>query len=166
MTDLSHRVLKYNKKYFSEEMVNPYVDIVCVACDCAQLPIADNCIDMVVSNAGFESMQNKMMQGFSEGYRILKDSGNTIYNISVVDDYNSENTQKWMQLLNSLDGLNELLASVYDIKEWQQICSKIGYAQTEVKQIYGELPAPSGDKFPFENEIMQWMGEYLCVSGK
>jgi len=166
MTDLSHRVLKYNKKYFSEEMVNPYVDIVCVACDCAQLPIADNCIDMVVSNAGFESMQNKMMQGFNEGYRILKDSGNAIYNISVVDDHNSENTQKWMQLLKSLDESGSLLDSLYDIKKWAQICSKTGYKLTEVKQIYGELPAPSGDKFPFENEIMQWMGEYLCISGK
>lgn len=166
MTDLSHRVLKYNKKYFSEEMVNPYVDIVCVACDCSQLPIADNCIDVVVSNAGFESMQNKMMEGFSEGYRILKNSGSAIYNISVVDDHNSENTQKWMKLINSIDELSLLLDSVYDIKEWEQICLKTGYKFTEVKQIYSELPAPNGERFPFENEIMQWMSEYLCVSCK
>lgn len=99
-------------------------------------------------------------------YRILKDSGNAIYNISVVDDHNSENTQKWMQLLKSLDESGSLLDSLYDIKKWAQICSKTGYKLTEVKQIYGELPAPSGDKFPFENEIMQWMGEYLCISGK
>ena len=147
-------------------MVNPYVDIVCVACDCAKLPLTDNCIDMVVSNAGFESMQNKMMEGFNEGYRILKNGGNAIYNISVVDDHNSENTQKWMKLINALDELSLLLDSVYDIKEWEQICKETGYKFTEVKQIYGELPAPNGDQFPYENEIMQWMGEYLCVSSK
>ena len=75
MADLSHRILKYNKRYFSEEMVNPYVDIVCMACDCARLPLRDGCVDMVVSNAGFESMQYKMMDGFREAYRVLKPGG-------------------------------------------------------------------------------------------
>ena len=166
MTDLSHRVLKYNKKYFSEEMVNPYVDIVCLACDCAHLPIADNCIDMVVSNAGFESMQTKMMEGFKEGYRILKDGGSSVYNINVVDDHDSENTQRWIQLYHSLDDSYSLFDSLYDIQEWKEACSEVGYRATEAAQIYGELPAPSGDVFPFKNEIMQWMGEYLCVSCK
>ena len=69
-------------------------------------------------------------------------------------------------ILRSLEELGLLLDSVYDIKEWEQICLKTGYKFTDVKQIYGELPAPSGDKFPFENEIMQWMGEYLCISCK
>ena len=36
--------------------------IICLACDCAHLPIRDDCIDMVVSNAGFESMQSKTVQ--------------------------------------------------------------------------------------------------------
>lgn len=46
------------------------------------------------------------------------------------------------------------------------VCRNTGYAATETKEIYGELPAPEGDVFPFENEILQWMGEYLCVSEK
>ncbi|MCI8544580.1 MAG: hypothetical protein HFH95_14980, partial [Lachnospiraceae bacterium] len=48
----------------------------------------------------------------------------------------------------------------------EQVCRSTGYAATETKEIYGELPAPEGDVFPFENEILQWMGEYLCVSEK
>ena len=51
------------------------MDIVCLACDCARLPVRDGCIDMVVSNGGFESMQTKMMDGFREGYRVLKPGG-------------------------------------------------------------------------------------------
>lgn len=166
MSDLSHRVLKYNKRYFSEEMVNPYVDIVCLACDCARLPIADGCIDMVVSNFGFESMQAKMMDGFREGCRVLKPGGHAVYNISIVGDHASENTQKWERLYRSLDDSYSLHDKLFDIREWEEVCRAVGYSSTETKEVYGELPAPEGDVFPFENEILQWMGEYLCVSGK
>jgi len=166
MADLSHRILKYNKRYFSEEMVNPYVDIVCLACDCAHLPIRDGCIDMVVSNGGFESMQSKMMDGFREGYRVLRPGGHAVYNISIVGDHTSENTKKWEYLYGTLDESYSLHEKLYDIEEWEQVCRSTGYAATETKEIYGELPAPEGDVFPFENEILQWMGEYLCVSEK
>lgn len=166
MSDLSHRVLKYNKRYFSEEMVNPYVDIVCLACDCARLPIADGCIDMVVSNFGFESMQAKMMDGFREGYRVLKPGGHAVYNISIVGDHTSENTQKWERLYRSLDASYSLHDKLFDIGEWESVCRDTGYSSTETREVYGELPAPEGDVFPFENEVLQWMGEYLCVSEK
>lgn len=166
MSDLSHRILKYNKRYFSEEMVNPYVDIVCLACDCAHLPIKEGCIDMVVSNGGFESMQAKMMEGFREGYRVLKPGGHGVYNMSVVEDHSSENTQKWERLYRSLDETYSPFQKLFDIKEWEEICKHTGYSSTEAKEIYGELPAPEGDVFPFENEVLQWMGEYLCISEK
>nr|WP_300837374.1 methyltransferase domain-containing protein [uncultured Acetatifactor sp.] len=166
MTDVSHRILKYNKRYFTEEMANPYVDIVCLACDCARLPVRDGCIDMVVSNGGFESMQTKMMDGFREAYRVLKPGGHAVYNISILGDHASENTKKWERLYYSLDESYSLHEKLYDIEEWEQICRETGYSSTETKEIYGELPAPETDTFPFENEIMQWMGEYLCVSEK
>lgn len=166
MADLSHRILKYNKRYFTEEMVNPYVDIVCLACDCARLPLRDGCIDMVVSNAGFESMQLKMLEGFREAYRVLKPGGHAVYNISIVGDHASENTRKWEQLCRKLEGSFGLEEQMYDRKEWEEICRQTGYTSTEAKEIYGELPAPEGDVFPFEKEVMQWMGEYLCISEK
>lgn len=166
MADLSHRILKYNKRYFSEEMVNPYVDIVCLACDCAHLPIQDGSIDMVVSNGGFESMQSKMMEGFREGYRVLKSGGHAVYNISIVGDHDSENTKKWERLYRTLDDSYSLHEQLFDIAEWEEICNDTGYVSTKTKEIYGELPAPEADVFPFENEILQWMGEYLCVSEK
>lgn len=166
MADLSHRVLKYNKRYFTEEMVNPYVDLVCLACDCAHLPLWDGCVDMVVSNAGFESMQTKMMDGFREGYRVLKPGGHAVYNISIVGDHDSENTKKWERLFRTLDGADSLYKKLFDVEEWKEVCRETGYISTETKEVYGELPAPEGDVFPFENEIMQWMGEYLCISEK
>lgn len=166
MTDVSHRILKYNRRYFTGEMVNPYVDIVYLACDCAQLPIRDGCIDMVVSNGGFESMKNKMMAGFQEAYRVLRQGGHAVYNISIVGDHDSENTKKWKHLYNSLDENYFLHEKLYDSHEWEAVCSKTGYSSTEMKEIYGEMPAPETDIFPFENEILQWMGLYLCVSEK
>ncbi|MCI9338895.1 MAG: methyltransferase domain-containing protein [Lachnospiraceae bacterium] len=166
MTDVSHRILKYNNRYFTEEMANPYVDIVCLACDCARLPIRDGCIDMVVSNGGFESMQSKMMDGFREAYRVLKPGGHAVYNISILGDHASENTKKWEHLYYSLNESYSLHEKLFDIREWEEICRDTGYAATQTREIYGELPAPQGDIFPFENEILQWMGEYLCVSEK
>jgi ubiquinone/menaquinone biosynthesis C-methylase UbiE len=38
-------------------------------------------------------MQNKMMAGFKEAYRILKPNGKAVYNMSLVDDHDSENTK-------------------------------------------------------------------------
>lgn len=165
MTDLSHRVLKYNKRYFSEEMVNPYVDIVCLACDCANIPIVDNCIDVVVSNGGFESMQTKILDGFREGYRILKSGGNAVFNVSVLENRDSENTRKWLRMMEGL-GEPALMENLYDVEEWQRICADVGYLSAKVKEIYGELPAPDGEEFPFKNEILQWMKEVLWVAGK
>jgi len=143
-----------------------HCEMVCIACDCAKLPVVDECIDAVVSCAGFESMQDKMMDGFREGYRVLKKDGNAIYSISVVEDHNSENTQKWERLYRTLPESFHLHAHLNDIQEWKEICHETGYESTAVKQIYGEMPAPKDEIFPFEQEVMQWMGEYLCISRK
>ena len=164
MADLSHRVLKYNKRYFSEELVNPYVDIVCLACDCSKLPIAEGCIDVVVSNCGFESMPGKLLKGFQEAYRVIRKGGHCVYNMSILDDRNSENTQKWLRLIDPVDPL--VKDEVFDIEEWQKICGDTGYPLTRIHKIYGEMPAPQGEAFPFGREILQWMGMYLCVSQK
>ena len=89
-----------------------------------------------------------------------------MYNISIVGDHDSENTKKWEYLYGTLDAGYSLHEKLYDIEEWEEVCKKTGYLSTETKEIYGELPAPDGDEFPFENEILQWMGEHLCISEK
>ncbi|MFY9279235.1 MAG: methyltransferase domain-containing protein [Caldicoprobacterales bacterium] len=168
LCDLSHRILKWNRKYFTENMNNPYVDIVYLACDCANMPIQDNSVDCVTSTGGFESMQYKMMEGFKEAYRILKSGANAIYNMALIDDRNSLNTQKWIQLLHTIieDKDNYIYEMMIDIAEWEQKCIDTGYKHTKSIKIYGELPAPDTDVFPFENMIMRWMADYICVSNK
>lgn len=49
MTDVSHRILKWNRVFYSDEWKNPYVDMVYLACDCSKLPVADNSIDLIFS---------------------------------------------------------------------------------------------------------------------
>ena len=167
MADLSHRILKWNRVFFSDEWKNPYVDMVYLACDCANLPLADNCVDMVFSNGGFESMQDKMMAGFAEGYRVLKPGGHALYNISAVDDHQSENTQRWVQLYLALaPSQHPESDKMNDIQQWLQKCEETGYHHNEAIKIYGELPAPCDNVYPFENEVLQWMAEYVVVSQK
>lgn len=169
MTDLSHRILKWNHRYFSEEVNNPYVDIIYLACDCANLPICDNAVDMITSIAGFESMQNKMMDGVNEAHRVMKQNACALYGISIVDDQESYNSKKWIKLLlGSLreDETHIMRNHFNDVMQWKVKCSAIGFRDTEMIKIYGEMPAPADDVFPFENEVLQWMGEYVAVSIK
>ena len=167
MADLSHRILKWDRVFYSGEWKNPYVDMIYLACDCANLPLIDECIDVVWSLGGFESMQHKMMDGFKEGHRVLKPNGSTVYSMSLVDDLESENTKKWKELFLSLDESYHVLEEkMRDIKQWLETCKQYGYNKNETIKIYGELPAPDTDTFPFENEILQWMADYIVTSQK
>ena len=56
----------------------------------------------------------------------------------------------------------EALLSFQDPLEVARWCKE---ENTHTK-IYGELPAPHTDRFPFENEMAQWMAEYVFVSVK
>ncbi|MCL2773118.1 MAG: methyltransferase domain-containing protein [Oscillospiraceae bacterium] len=168
MADLSHRILKWDRIFYSDEWKNPYVDMIYLACDCANLPLIDECIDVVWSLGGFEGMQAKMMAGFKEGHRVLKPNGSTVYGISVVDDHESENTKKWVKLSENIDDNDDsaLMEKMVDINQWLERCRQYGYSKNETIKIYGELPAPDTDKFPFDHEILQWMADYLVVSQK
>ena len=172
LADLSFRILAWNRRFFSEEIRNPYVDYVFLACDCANIPVKDNSIDVVFSNGGFESMQNKMMAGFKEAYRILKPGGHAVYNMSLVDDHNSENTKKWIELYLSLKNYPDekmMFADeekMRDHSQWVVVCKMVGYRDNPSTKIYGEMPAPDTDEFPFENQIMRWMACHVFVSAK
>ena len=167
LTDLSFRILAWNRKYFMEAMRNPYVDLVFLACDCSNIPLLNNSIDMVFSYGGFESMQDKMMAGFKEAYRILKPSGKAIYSMSLVDDHHSENTKKWIDLYLSLpDAYNNVRESMRDASEWVAECKKVGFLKNNSTKIYEEMPARDIISFPFENEILQWMACDVFVSEK
>lgn len=101
MVDISHRILKWNKIYYSTEWKNPYVEMVYIACDGANLPVLSDSVDVVFSYGGYESMQAKMPDGFREAFRALKSGGHAIYTKSLVEDHKSENTKKWIDLLLS-----------------------------------------------------------------
>jgi len=173
LTDLSFRILAWNRKFFTEEMRNPYVDLVFLACDCSNIPLADNSVDMVFSNAGFESMQDKMLAGFREAYRILKSNGYAVYTKSVVDDHESENSKKWIKLFLSRDAvladeakMKESKEKMMDCAEWLDECRIVGFMQNNYIKVYDEMTVPDTDIFPFENMVARWMAYYVFVSGK
>lgn len=167
MTDLSHRILKWNRIFYSEEWKNPYVDMVYLACDCSRLPLKDGCVDLVFSNGGFESMRTKMQGGFEEAYRVLRPGAHAVYNMSLIEEPGNENTKRWLRLYRGLDDdAHAEENKLYDVNQWLETCRKTGFHKNETVKVYGELPPPETDKFPFENEILQWMAEYVVVSEK
>lgn len=169
MVDISHRILKWNKIFYSTERKNPFVNMVYLACDGANLPMMDHTVDLVFSYGGYESMQAKMMDGVREAYRVLKSGGCSVYTKSVVEDFESDNSKAWVHLLlSSMDKEEEKWwkQELIDVNQWLKKCREIGFAENNYTKIYGELPAPNSDSFPFENERAQWMAEYVFVSTK
>lgn len=131
------------------------------------MPISDNSIEMITSYGGFKSMQHKMMSGFKDSYRVLKRGGSAVYSIEVVDDLESENAKKWINLyLHCEDTPLFSLDNICDINKLKDLCSKAGFSKTTSTKIYGDLPAPNDNIFPFENEMLQWMGEHEVISTK
>ena len=159
LTDLSFRILSWNRRFFMEEIGNPYVDCVFLACDCANIPLRDGSVDVVFSNCGFESMQDKMMDGFREARRILKPSGKAVYNMSLVDSHDS----KWIDLF--LSQPNEFKEMLRDESQWLYECRIAGFSYNRSIKVYGEMPVPDVTEFPFENQILRWMACHVFVSG-
>ncbi len=169
MVDVSHRILKWNQVFYSTERRNPFVDMVYLACDGANLPLMDNSVDMVFSYGGYESMQDKMIEGVREAYRVIKPTGCSVYTKSIVENLQDPNSQRWMHLLLSAVGEEEAQwwkKEFLDEQQWMDTCRAIGFKNNTSTKIYGELPAPDTDTFPFENEMAQWMAEYVFVSSK
>jgi len=166
LADASFRILAWNRRFFAEEIKNPYVDYVFLACDCSSIPLLDNSVDVVFSNGGLESMQDKMMAGFKEAYRILKPDGHGVNNMSLVDDHDGENTKKWIDLYLSLPSTYADIRFMRDASQWLAECEKVGFQSNKTVKIYGEMPAPDATEFPFENQVLRWMGMYVFVSGK
>ena len=169
MVDISHRILKWNKIYYSTECKNPFVDMVYLACDGSNLPLPNESVDLVFSYGGYESMQAKMMNGFREAYRVLKNGGCTVYTKSVIEDFVDDNSIRWMNLLLASVDRDEAewwKTEFIDINQWLKNSQKVGFAENAYTKIYGELPAPNTNSFPFENEMAQWMSEYVATSIK
>ena len=167
LTDLSFRILAWNRKFFTEEIRNPYVDLVFLACDCSNIPLLDNSVDMVFSNAGFESMQRKMMEGFKEAHRILKPGGHAVYNMLLVADHESDNSKKWTKLYLSRPNVRDSdKEKMRDCAEWLDKCRKTGFKQNNHINVYDEMPVPDTNIFPFENMLLRWMARYVFVSEK
>lgn len=168
LCDLSHRILKWNRKYFSENLNNPYVDMVYFACDCSNMPLKDGSVDCVTSRGGFESMQHKMMEGFKDSSRILKESGRAIYGFSTIESPQSPNSQKWIELLKTCDDNNDsaLFEKMITIDDWKDKIKSVGFSNTRSIKNYNELPAPDTNVFPYENMVLRWMEAHMCISKK
>ncbi|AUS97294.1 hypothetical protein CDQ84_18140 [Clostridium thermosuccinogenes] len=83
--------------------------------------------------------------------------------------YRLQNSKKWINLLLSDLNYEEktwVEKELIDINQWLKICKNTGFVDNYCTKICGEFLAPHIDKFPFENEIAQWMAEYVFTSRK
>jgi len=95
--------------------------------------------------------------------RVLEPCAHAVYNYSIIENFDNPDTQKWIELHKTTDAN---YFNFYDITQWKEFCKLNGYKDTQMMKIYDELPAPEGNKFPFHNEILQWMSMYVAISKK
>lgn len=163
LADLSHRVLKYNRQLFREE-ANDYVDIACIACDGANLPLADQCVDAVVSFEGFQSMGIRCDDGLEEVYRVLKQSGVALYTMPLIAG--GADSERWISLMcqdagTEPEGISRLMI---DLPQWRKRCRRAGFQITGANRLCAELPPPDSGAFPFADHVFRWMALYLVDS--
>ena len=107
------------------------------------------------------------MSGFKEAHRILKPSGHAVYSMNLVDDHDSENTKKWIDLYLSLpDSYTTDREKMRDLAQWVAECQRAGFSDNKSIKIYGEMPVPDTTEFPFENQVLRWMATNVFVSKK
>ena len=169
LTDLSHRILKYDKRYIDEHLANPKIKLVYLACDVKNLPFKDNILPCTLSYGGYGSVLYGLKESFIESRRVLQENGSIISDMAIVSDRENANVQKWLKLIQNEIGHDgdmmwEFYSTIYDVKEWHELLKEFGFSHFTFKKIAryngteDELPAPDTDVFPYNDEISRWMG--------
>jgi len=168
LTDLSHRILKYDKRYIDEHSANPKIKLLYLACDVRNLPFKDETMPCILSYGGYGCVDYKFKEAFIEGLRVLKTGKKLITDMAVISDRQNENVQKWLKLIQNDIGHDYDMAdlyyrSIFDVKEWHGLIKEFGFKDFELIKvprydgIENELPVPDADKFPYHDEITRWM---------
>jgi ubiquinone/menaquinone biosynthesis C-methylase UbiE len=168
LNDISHRVLKYDKRFFDETLLNPYVKIIYIACDARKLPLKNNSIECVTSFGGYENILDNSLGGIKESFRVLIPNGKCVYEMSMVEDKKSPSTKKWLHLLE-IDEDKDctlFLKEIYDLNEWHEKNKELVFKTHSITKFSDELPAPDTDKFPYSNEIARWMSLTVIIAEK
>ena len=170
LTDLSHRILKYDKYYVDEVLSNPKVKVVYLACDVKNLPFKDNSVTCITSMGGFEGVSYKYLDSYKESVRVLKINHNAVFSISLVSDKNNLQVRKWLNLIISEAQNSQMMMDYYnqifDIREWHELLPNLGFTDHTLTKLSEEIPPPDEDKFPYNCEISRWMGHGIVVAQK
>ena len=171
LTDLSHRILKYDKRYVDEISENPKIKFVYIACDVRNLPFKDNALPCILSYGGYCSVLYGLEKSFLESYRVLKNGGQTITDVEALSDKKDENVQKWLKLIQKEIGhygdmMSEYYENIHDVKEWHELIKEFGFKDFMFVKCSEEITAPETDVFPYDCEISRWSGTAFIAAVK
>lgn len=169
LTDLSHRILKYNKRYIEDNFFNPNVRVMYIACNATNFPFKDNSIDVAVSWYGYDNIEN-YIKSLEETRRILKQDDTCVFGTTIVDDANSNLVKKWYDLFKKSpdwsDAENWFYDKVNDRAKWINILKDIEYKNINIEKCWDEYETPDANVVPFKNEALQWMGGAIISAKK
>jgi Predicted transcriptional regulators len=168
LTDLSHRILKYDKRYVDEVLSNPKVKVVYLACDVRNLPFKDNTVDNITSMGGFESVMYDYVKAYQEIVRVLKNNHKALFDITYIADRNSADSIKWLKLIKD-DGGDIMTAyydMIFDLNEFAELIPSYGFSNHTLTVISEPISPPDTDVFPYDSQISRWMGCAFVIARK
>ena len=169
-TDLSHRILKYDKRYVDEVLSNPKIKVVYLACDVRDLPFKDNTIDGITSMGGFEAVMYNYVKAYQESVRVLKNNHRALFDITFIADRNSPDSIKWLDLIHAeADGDNimkQYYDMIFDLNELAELIPSYGFSNHTLTVISDPIPPPDTDVFPYNDQISRWMGVVFVTAEK
>lgn len=171
LTDLSHRLLKYDKRCVDEELSNPKVKVVYLACDVKNLPFRDGVIDCITSSGGYDCISyGQYDKAFIESVRVLKQNHKVITSLSCITDRNTDGNKKWLALIEEEANHGQLMREVYnmihDVGEWHEILPTYGFTSHTLTMESPEIPPPDTDVFPYDCMVDRWMGLASVIAVK
>jgi len=167
LTDLSHRILKYDKRYVDEVLSNPKVKVVYLACDVRNLPFKDNTVDNITSMGGFEAVIYDYVKAYKESVRVLKNNHKALFDITYINDRNSADSIKWLELIHNEGGdMKVYYNMIFDLKELAELIPSYGFSNHTLTVISDPIPPPDTDVFPYNDQISRWMGLAFVTAQK
>lgn len=170
LTDLSHRILRYNKRLLEEMSSNPYVTMVYLACDLRNVPFIDESVDVVWSFAGFGNMgPMDLLKGVEESHRILNRGGSTILDLYSMQEKDAEDVDTWLEILEKKHPdmpKQKYQEYIKTTETWNELFTNMGYSKNIMERVQSMFTVPNDLIFPWENEVMKWTETSVAVCTK
>jgi len=158
LSDMSHRILQYNKTFIESKKHNPFVDMAYVACDLSRLPFKDKVLDGVWSFSGFANVDQALLtKAYKEAARALKTGGSLIMDTYVYRNEDQVVLDDWLQCLQAAHPQTHPLKQRFMTPQGiDQAFKALDLTLVSLTLTKPMMAFCGQDGFPYEDQWLRW----------